>query len=173
MKVGANLESDLRRGKIIRSVIDDPAQLPASHKPRDPATLVGKNAGPTGNVLMIDANQVWDVPQAIEYVKALQEIRPWFIEEPTAPDDILGHARIRRELKGVGIGVATGEHAHNRMVFKQLMQVRVLDIQVLYLHADGSSRQKLLMLHKLTRVVWPVSVRYSVSCSWLPSLVCQ
>ncbi|KIM19361.1 hypothetical protein M408DRAFT_235207 [Serendipita vermifera MAFF 305830] len=128
MKVGANLESDLRRGKIIRSVIDNPAQLPASHKARDPATLVGKNAGPTGNVLMIDANQVWDVPQAIEYVKALQEIRPWFIEEPTAPDDILGHARIRKELKGVGIGVATGEHAHNRMVFKQLLQADALDV---------------------------------------------
>jgi L-fuconate dehydratase len=72
---------------------------------------------------MIDANQVWDVPQAIEYVKSLQEIKPWFIEEPTAPDDILGHAAIRKALKPFGIGVATGEHAHNRMVFKQLMQV--------------------------------------------------
>lgn len=123
MKVGTNPESDLRRGKIIRSVIDDPANLPANARPRHPATLVGKNAGPTGNVLMIDANQVWDVPQAIEYVKSLQEIKPWFIEEPTAPDDILGHAAIRKALKPFGIGVATGEHAHNRMVFKQLMQV--------------------------------------------------
>jgi L-fuconate dehydratase len=119
MKVGTNRESDLRRGKIIRSVIDDPANA----KPRDPATLVGKNAGPTGNVLMIDANQVWDVQEAIEYVKSLQEIKPWFIEEPTAPDDILGHAAIRKALEPFGIGVATGEHAHNRMVFKQLMQV--------------------------------------------------
>ena len=57
MKVGSNPASDLRRGMIIRSVIDDPANLPAGYKPRDPKTLVGKNAGPTGNVLMIDANQ--------------------------------------------------------------------------------------------------------------------
>lgn len=58
MKVGTDPASDLRRGMIIRSVIDDPANLPANHIPRDPKTLVGKNAGPTGNVLMIDANQV-------------------------------------------------------------------------------------------------------------------
>jgi L-fuconate dehydratase len=51
-----------------------------------------------------------------------------FIEEPTAPDDILGHAAIRRGLKPVGIGVATGEHAHNRMVFKQLLQAQAIDV---------------------------------------------
>ena len=77
---------------------------------------------------MIDANQVWDVPEAIDYVKSLQEIKPWFIEEPTAPDDILGHAAIRRALKLHGIGVATGEHAHNRMVFKQLLQAEAIDV---------------------------------------------
>jgi L-fuconate dehydratase len=77
MKVGANQQSDLRRGKIIRSVIDDPANLPEGHKKVDPKTVEGKNAGPTGAVLMIDANQVWDVPQAIEYVKSLEEIKPW------------------------------------------------------------------------------------------------
>lgn len=60
MKVGSNPASDLRRGMIIRSVIDDPANLPAGHEPRDPKTLVGKNPGPTGNVLMIDANQASD-----------------------------------------------------------------------------------------------------------------
>ncbi|KAI0761125.1 enolase C-terminal domain-like protein [Irpex lacteus] len=130
MKVGANQESDLKRGKIIRSIIDDPQWLPAGRKPRDPngPDLVGKNAGPTGSVLMIDANQVWDVPQAIEYVKGLEEIKPWFIEEPTAPDDILGHAAIRKALKPYGIGVATGEHAHNRMVFKQLLQAEAIDV---------------------------------------------
>lgn len=58
MKVGSDQASDLRRGMIIRSVIDDPANLPKDHAPRDPKTLFGKNAGPTGNVLMIDANQV-------------------------------------------------------------------------------------------------------------------
>lgn len=149
MKVGADRDSDLRRGKVIRSIIDDPQWLPAGHKPRDPngPDLVGKNAGPTGSVLMIDANQVWDVPQAIEYVKSLEEIKPWyaapefpynyqgtcsydsrFIEEPTAPDDILGHAAIRKALKPHGIGVATGEHAHNRMVFKQLLQAEAIDV---------------------------------------------
>ncbi|KAJ7108761.1 mandelate racemase/muconate lactonizing enzyme [Mycena epipterygia] len=130
MKVGADQANDLRRGKIIRSIIDDPKYLPAGHTPRDPNSeaLRGKNAGPTGAVLMIDANQVWDVQQAIDYVKGLDEIKPWFIEEPTAPDDILGHAAIRKGLKSHGIGVATGEHAHNRMVFKQLLQAEAIDV---------------------------------------------
>ncbi|KAF8903918.1 mandelate racemase/muconate lactonizing enzyme [Gymnopilus junonius] len=116
--------------KLIRSIIDDPQYLPPGTKPRDPTgeDLKGKNAGPTGAVLMIDANQVWDVSQAIEYVKGLAEIKPWFIEEPTAPDDILGHAAIRKALKPYGIGVATGEHAHNRMVFKQLLQADAIDV---------------------------------------------
>ncbi|KAH9917666.1 enolase C-terminal domain-like protein [Epithele typhae] len=119
MKVGADRDHDLRRGKIIRSIIDDPQYLPAGTEPRDPngPGLVGKNAGPTGSVLMIDANQVWDVPQAIE-----------FIEEPTAPDDVLGHAAVRKALKPYGIGVATGEHAHNRMIFKQLLQAEAIDV---------------------------------------------
>ncbi len=130
MKVGADPAADLRRGKIIRSVIDNPANHPSDVAPRDPNSpeLQGKNAGPTGCVLMIDANQVWDVNQAIDYVKSLQEIKPWFIEEPTAPDDILGHAAIRKALKPYRIGVATGEHAHNRMVFKQLLQAEAIDV---------------------------------------------
>ncbi|KJA21439.1 hypothetical protein HYPSUDRAFT_42090 [Hypholoma sublateritium FD-334 SS-4] len=130
MKVGADQADDLRRGTLIRSIIDDPQYLPAGVPPRDPAgaDLQGKNAGPTGAVLMIDANQVWDVQQAIDYVKGLEEIKPWFIEEPTAPDDILGHAAIRAALKPHGIGVATGEHAHNRMVFKQLLQAAAIDV---------------------------------------------
>jgi len=79
MKVGANLEDDIRRGKIIRSIIDDPQYLPAGTKPRDPNSpeLAGKNAGPLGAVFMVDANQVWDVSQAIEYVKGLKELKPW------------------------------------------------------------------------------------------------
>ncbi|KAF8467110.1 enolase C-terminal domain-like protein [Russula ochroleuca] len=136
MKVGAELADDLRRGRLIRSIIDDPQwqrDLPpddpesARRLPDGPA-LAGKNAGPTGAVLMIDANQVWDVQQAMDYVSSLAEIKPWFIEEPTAPDDILGHAAIRRALKPLGIGVATGEHAHNRMVFKQLFQADAIDV---------------------------------------------
>lgn len=86
------------------------------------------------------------MPQAIDYVKQLEEVKPWFIEEPTAPDDILvslmlderykplyshivqGHAAIRKALKPHGIGVATGEHAHNRMVFKQLLMAEAIDV---------------------------------------------
>ncbi|KII87803.1 hypothetical protein PLICRDRAFT_42306 [Plicaturopsis crispa FD-325 SS-3] len=130
MKVGANQADDLRRGKLIRSIIDDPQYLPPTHKPLDPNSeaLKGKNAGPTGAVFMIDANQVWDVKEAIDYVKGLQEIKPWFIEEPTAPDDALGHAAIRKGLAPYGIGVATGEHAHNRIVFKQLLQAQAIDV---------------------------------------------
>jgi L-fuconate dehydratase len=81
MKVGADQADDLRRGKLIRSIIDDPKHLPEGIAPRDPESeaLKGKNAGPTGSVLMIDANQVWDVNQAIDYVKGLAEIKPWFV----------------------------------------------------------------------------------------------
>ncbi|KAF9443314.1 enolase C-terminal domain-like protein [Macrolepiota fuliginosa MF-IS2] len=95
MKVGANVDDDLRRGKLIRSIIDDPQFVVVKRDPES-KELEGKNAGPTGSVLMIDANQVWDVQQAIDYVTKLKEIKPWFIEEPTAPDDILGHAAIGR-----------------------------------------------------------------------------
>ena len=79
MKVGSDFESDLRRGKLIRSVIDDPQHLPKDRQPRDPNSpeLKGKNAGPAGGVLMIDANQVWEVNQAIEYTKGLAAIKPW------------------------------------------------------------------------------------------------
>jgi L-fuconate dehydratase len=115
LKVGADAQDDLRRGLLIRKIIDDPANMPKDRAPIDPASIAGKNAGPTGCVLMVDANQVWDVPQAIEYMKILEPIKPWFIEEPTAPDDVVGHAAIRKALKPYGIGVATGEHAHNRV----------------------------------------------------------
>ncbi|KAF8580604.1 mandelate racemase/muconate lactonizing enzyme [Ramaria rubella] len=128
MKVGVSLESDLRRSKIMRSIIDNPSNFPSNYTPPAPERLVGKNAGPMGTVIMFDANQVWDVQESIDYVTALKEAKPWFIEEPTAPDDILGHAVIRKTLKPYGIGVATGEHAHNRMVFKQLLQAEAIDV---------------------------------------------
>ncbi|OWZ61029.1 hypothetical protein AYX15_06747, partial [Cryptococcus neoformans] len=128
LKVGADPEDDLRRGRLIRSIIDDPANMPKDRKPIDPASIANKNAGPTGCVLMVDANQVWDVPQAVEYMKKLEPLKPWFIEEPTAPDDAVGHAAIRKALKPINIGVATGEHAHNRMVFKQLLQLDAIDV---------------------------------------------
>lgn len=83
MKVGSDFEADLRRGKLIRSIIDDPQHLPKDKQLRDPngPELRGKNAGPTGAVLMIDANQVWEVNQAIEYTKSLAEIKPWYARE--------------------------------------------------------------------------------------------
>ncbi|CAD6581144.1 MAG: hypothetical protein TREMPRED_002933, partial [Tremellales sp. Tagirdzhanova-0007] len=127
LKVGADPEDDLRRGRLIRSIIDDPANIPKG-RTVDPKTIAGKNAGPTGCVLMVDSNQVWDVPQAVEYMKKLEPLKPWFIEEPTAPDDVVGHAAIRKALKPYGIGVATGEHAHNRMMFKQLLQLDAIDV---------------------------------------------
>jgi len=85
MKVGADQADDLRRGKLIRSIIDDPQYLPSGSKPRNPngEDLRGKNAGPTGAVLMIDANQVWDVQQAIDYVKGLEAIKPWCVNAPS------------------------------------------------------------------------------------------
>ncbi len=75
--------------------------------------------------LMVDANQAWDVGEAIEHVRALQPYHPLWIEEPTSPDDVLGHATIRRAVRPVG--VATGEHAANRVIFKQLMQAEAID----------------------------------------------
>lgn len=96
MKVGHNLEEDLRRARIIREEIGWERKL------------------------MMDANQVWDVGQAISAMKELAELKPHWIEEPTSPDDVLGHAAIARAVAPVG--VATGEHCQNRMIFKQLMQ---------------------------------------------------
>jgi L-fuconate dehydratase len=100
MKVGANLEDDLRRAAIIREEI-----------------------GPD-RILMMDANQKWEVEQAISNMKELSRFDPLWIEEPTNPDDILGHARIVREISPVK--VATGEHCHNRVMFKQFMQAGAL-----------------------------------------------
>ena len=102
VKVGRNLEDDRRRCAIIREEIGWDRHL------------------------MVDANQVWDVPQAIEWMHQLAEYRPWWIEEPTSPDDILGHAAIARAMEPLGIGVATGEHGMNRVLFKQLLQARAI-----------------------------------------------
>ena len=96
IKVGRDLEDDIRRAGIIREEI-----------------------GPDRK-LMVDANQVWDVGEAIAWMKELRRFDPWWIEEPTSPDDVLGHAAIARAV--APIGVATGEHCHNRVMFKQLMQ---------------------------------------------------
>jgi L-fuconate dehydratase len=102
LKVGGDPVDDLRRGQIVREEI-----------------------GWT-NKLMVDANQKWGVDEAIQRTRQLAELEPWWMEEPTSPDDILGHARIRREAKPVRI--ATGEHVQNRIVFKQLLQAEAIDV---------------------------------------------
>lgn len=102
MKVGRDRADDLRRALLVREEI-----------------------GPD-RLLMVDANQVWDVDEAIEWTRSLAPADPYWIEEPTSPDDVLGHARIRA---GVGpVRVATGEHCHNRVMFKQFLQAGALDV---------------------------------------------
>jgi len=100
VKVGRDLEDDVRRVRIIREEI-----------------------GPERR-LMVDANQVWDVGQAITWMRELARFDPWWIEEPTSPDDVLGHAAVARAL--APIRVATGEHCQNRVMFKQLLQANAI-----------------------------------------------
>ncbi len=88
------------------------------------AALVREEIGPD-SLMMMDANQAWDVGEAIELMRPLAKFNPLWIEEPTSPDDILGHAAIRRAIRP--IGVATGEHGANRVIFKQLMQAGAID----------------------------------------------
>lgn len=102
MKVGRDLEDDIRRLTIARD-----------------------ECGPDVN-LMIDANQVWEVDEAIDWVKQLSFVNPWFIEEPTSPDDIEGHRKIREAVAPVQ--VATGEMCQNRIVFKQLIMTGAVDV---------------------------------------------
>ncbi len=99
-KVGIDIASDIRRCEVMREEIGD---LP----------------------LMADANQVWDVGEAIDWMRHLAPFDLRWVEEPTSPDDILGHAAIRAAVAPVG--VATGEHAANRVVFKQLLQAGAID----------------------------------------------
>jgi L-galactonate dehydratase len=68
------------------------------------------------------------VPEAIDWMSQLAEYKPWFIEEPTSPDDVLGHAAVRKALKPFGIGVATGEMCQNRVMFKQMFQADAIDV---------------------------------------------
>ena len=101
LKVGVDLERDRRRLQLARDAVG-----PDIH-------------------LMIDANQVWSVPQAIRWIAELAEFDLYWVEEPTSPDDVLGHAAIRRE---VAPRIATGEHGMNRVLFKQLLQAGAVDV---------------------------------------------
>ncbi len=102
LKVGTNRSDDLRRARLMRDLI-----------------------GPH-RTLMLDANQAWDVPEAIERIRDLAEVDPWWIEEPTSPDDVLGHAAIALAI--APIRVASGEMVQNRVLFKQLFQARALGV---------------------------------------------
>lgn len=108
MKCGASLEDDKRRLKLVREAIGPDVRL------------------------AIDANQVWDVPQAIEWVNSLGDVNLHWVEEPTSPDDVLGHATIAKAI--APIGVATGEHVANRIIFKQMLQAKSLS----FLQIDAS-----------------------------------
>lgn len=120
LKVGADLEDDVRRCRVARQVV-----------------------GP-GIRMAIDANQRWDVDEAIRWTRALAEFDPYWIEEPTSPDDILGHAAIRKAVAPVK--VATGEHVQNRVVFKQLLQAGALDVVQIDAARVGGVNENLAIL---------------------------
>jgi L-fuconate dehydratase len=102
LKVGASVEDDVRRLRVARAAVGRRVRI------------------------AVDANQRWNVQEAIGWVGALAEFDPYWIEEPTSPDDVLGHAAIRRGVAPVK--VATGEHVPNRVVFKQLLQAEAVDV---------------------------------------------
>ena len=131
-KVGSDLQDDIRRLKIAREELGDDMNL------------------------MIDANQVWEVDQAIEWVKMLQFARPLFIEEPTSPDDIMGHKAIRKAVYPTK--VATGEVCQNRVMFKQFIMEGALDIVQIDSCRMGGLNEVLtvmLMAAKYHLPVWP------------------
>ncbi|MGW2741824.1 L-fuconate dehydratase [Streptomyces sp. NPDC001450] len=120
LKVGADLADDVRRCRVARAVVGPDVRL------------------------AVDANQRWNVDEAIVWAKALAEFDPYWIEEPTSPDDVLGHAAIRRAVTPVK--VATGEHVHNRIVFKQMLQARALDIVQIDAARVGGVNENLAIL---------------------------
>ncbi|GLW46454.1 l-fuconate dehydratase [Streptomyces sp. NBRC 14336] len=120
LKVGADLADDIRRCRVARAAVGPDIRL------------------------AVDANQRWDVPEAIRWTTALAEFDPYWIEEPTSPDDILGHAAVRRAVAPVK--VATGEHVQNRVVFKQLLQAGALDIVQIDAARVGGVNENLAVL---------------------------
>ena len=132
MKVGRDLDDDIRRLEIVREIM-----------------------GPN-RYLMIDANQVWEVDQAIDWVKALSRFNPYFIEEPTSPDDVSGHRAIREAIAPVK--VATGEMCQNRILFKQFIKDGAIDIVQIDACRIGGLNEVLsvlLMAAKFGLPVWP------------------
>lgn len=130
LKVGLNLEHDLRRARVMREEIG------------------------AENSLMYDANQVWDVGEAIGALQRLATFDPFWIEEPTSPDDILGHAAIARAI--APIRVATGEHVQNRVMFKQLFQANAISICQIDACRVGGVNEVLAILLMAARFGVPV-----------------
>jgi L-fuconate dehydratase len=130
LKVGADLADDVRRMRVARAAV-----------------------GPDVRIA-IDANQRWEVPEAIAWTGALAEFTPYWIEEPTSPDDVLGHAAIRRGVAPVK--VATGEHAQNRVIFKQLLQAEAIDVLQLDAARVGGVNENLAILLLAARFGVPV-----------------
>ncbi|MFE8017881.1 enolase C-terminal domain-like protein [Streptomyces antibioticus] len=130
LKVGADLDDDVRRMRAARAAVGDRIRI------------------------AIDANQRWNVGEAVEWTKALAEFDPYWIEEPTSPDDILGHATIRRAVAPVK--VATGEHVHNRIVFKQLLQAGAIDVLQIDAARVGGVNENLAILLLAARFGVPV-----------------
>jgi L-fuconate dehydratase len=120
LKVGADLADDVRRCRAARAAIGPDVRM------------------------AVDANQRWDVAEAIAWTKALAEFDPYWIEEPTSPDDVLGHAAIRAGVAPVK--VATGEHVQNRIVFKQLLQAGAIDVLQLDATRVGGVNENLTIL---------------------------
>ncbi|MFF5932571.1 enolase C-terminal domain-like protein [Streptomyces sp. NPDC012508] len=120
LKVGADLADDVRRMRTARAAV-----------------------GPSTRIA-IDANQRWNVDEAVEWTKALAEFDPYWIEEPTSPDDILGHAAVRGAV--APIKVATGEHVPNRIGSKQLLQAGAIDILQIDAARVGGVNENLAIL---------------------------
>uniref|UniRef100_A0A1B6HZU8 Mitochondrial enolase superfamily member 1 n=1 Tax=Homalodisca liturata TaxID=320908 RepID=A0A1B6HZU8_9HEMI len=134
IKVGENVQDDIKRCKLVREIIGWDRKL------------------------MVDANQRWDVDQAIDWMKQLAEFKPLWIEEPTSPDDILGHAQISKALAPLGIGVATGEMICNRVMFKQFLQAGAMQYCQIDACRVGGVNELLaiyLMAHKFKVPVCP------------------
>ena len=132
LKVGKNLKDDMRRLDIARTTLGSDIKI------------------------MIDANQVWEVDQAIKWMKSLAQFNPYFIEEPTSPDDIIGHKKIRKAI--YPIKVATGEAVQNRIIFKQLISENAIDIVQVDACRMGGLNEVLavqLMAAKNNLPVWP------------------
>jgi L-fuconate dehydratase len=129
-KVGGSIEEDIRRASILREEIGWDRKL------------------------MMDANQVWEVDESVVNMRKLAQFDPWWIEEPTNPDDILGHATIRQRI--APIGVATGEHCHNRVMFKQLLQAGAIDFCQVDAARLGGLNEVLIVLLMAAKFKVPV-----------------